>query len=113
MLAFCFVLPLHRRQHNHLLQRLLSRFGDDLAKIVAECRQQRHAEVLGEAKAMFDRFDENGDHKLQRKELAAALRSIGCDAKLGARKFEILLTQSIAKFDATHDGLDFNEYVQA
>ena len=104
-------------------QRLTSRFGDDLAKVVAKCRQQRHAGVSdeedldfsakAEAKAMFDRFDENGDHKLQRQELAAALRSLGCDAKLGARKFEMLLTQSIAKFDAAHDGLDFNEYVQA
>ena len=33
-------------------------------------------------------------------------------AKLGAGKFETLLTQSIAKFDATLEGLDFPKYAQ-
>ena len=103
-----------------------------MGKVVAKCRRRQcagprlrahrlhrvpldqadlHSQTQVQAKTVFERFADSSDCKLQRGEVAEALRSLGCEAKIGAKKFALLVTQNIAKFDVNRNGLDFHEYV--
>ena len=118
---------------------LKEEFGEDLAKIAAESRltgglhvmpkinrpthvkakprmgptNRLHERVTKKARKFFDQYDTNGDETLGRKELLQCLTSMGCEEKLGAENFDVLMNHTFARFDKDKDGtLGFDEFLR-
>ena len=114
---------------------LKDEFGEDLLKIAAEHRRTTdlhevhkahrptrakprqvnnlHDGINEKARNLFEKFDVNDDKTLGQQELRECLVSMGCEQKLGTKKFDLLMKHSFGKFDKNHDGaLDFQEFLR-
>jgi hypothetical protein len=122
----------HEGRTAHVI--LKEEFGEDLLKIAAENRHAAdldalhkahrptkatrrrsnlHDRINNKAHSLFAQFDLNNDKKLGENELRQCLVSLGCEKKLGSKKFDILMKHSFAKFDKNGDGvLDFEEFLR-
>jgi len=95
------------------LKSLHSSYRPKLPRAQRDTKHDLNERIYSKAANLFAQHDVDNDKTLEKKELREILVTLGCEEKLGAKKFDDLMTHSFDKFDKDNDGsLDFQEFLR-